>query len=75
MLALVKVSRWRWRGFDVLESELIEDRPGAGVALVRINRPETLNALDQELRNALAKPKECSQDGTCLQKSLCWSNT
>ncbi|MEO6321403.1 MAG: enoyl-CoA hydratase-related protein, partial [Polaromonas sp.] len=34
---------------------LIESRPARGVALVRLHRPEVLNALNLELRQALAE--------------------
>ena len=36
-------------------SEVIEERPVDGVALLRINRPEVLNALSMSVRNSLAE--------------------
>ena len=36
-------------------AELIEERPEAGVALLRINRPEVLNALSMSVRRDLAE--------------------
>jgi enoyl-CoA hydratase/carnithine racemase len=35
-------------------SEVLEERPSEGVALLRINRPEVLNALSMSVRSALA---------------------
>ncbi|MEO1081954.1 MAG: enoyl-CoA hydratase-related protein [Pseudomonadota bacterium] len=39
----------------MIDSEIIEERPAPGVALLRLNRPKTMNALDHDLRKALAK--------------------
>jgi len=36
-------------------SEIVREDPGEGVALVRINRPEARNALNQEVRRQLAE--------------------
>jgi enoyl-CoA hydratase/carnithine racemase len=36
-------------------AELLEERPAEGVALLRINRPEVLNALNMSVRAALAE--------------------
>jgi enoyl-CoA hydratase/carnithine racemase len=36
-------------------AEVIEERPAAGVALLRLNRPEALNALSMSIRQTLAE--------------------
>ena len=38
-----------------MSAELLQEHPGDGVALLRLNRPEVLNALNLSLRRALAE--------------------
>lgn len=38
-----------------MEAVLLEERPAAGVAVVRLHRPAVLNALNLALRQALAE--------------------